>query len=107
MSAVAPEQVGLMQTSREWAKALGSRDVEKIVSYWAEDAIVMPPDKPALVGRSAIREYVTQSLAIPGFSVDWEPELAFISEQGDLGYLVERSRFTLPDATGAQVTQHG
>lgn len=86
---------------------MASLDVDKIVSFWAEDAIVMPSNQPALVGRSAIRQYVAQSLATPGFSVTWEPELAVTSGEGDFGYLVERSRFRFPDSSGAVVTQNG
>ncbi|MCI4320208.1 MAG: DUF4440 domain-containing protein [Thermoplasmata archaeon] len=107
MPTATPDQDRLLQTSRAWAKVLGSRNVEKIVSFWSEDAIVMPPDQPALVGKSAIRRYVTQSLATPGFSVTWDPELAVVSEGGDQGYLVEASRFTFPDTAGVLVTRYG
>ncbi|MCI4333432.1 MAG: DUF4440 domain-containing protein [Thermoplasmata archaeon] len=107
MPVVTPDQDRLLQTSRAWAKALGSRNVEKIVSFWSEDAIVMPPDQPALVGKSAIRQYVAQSLATPGFSVTWDPELAVVSEGGDQGYMVEASRFTFPDSAGVLATRYG
>jgi ketosteroid isomerase-like protein len=100
------EQAGLMRTSRRWAEVLRSRDLEKILSFWADDAIVMPPDQPALLGKAAIRQYVVECLAIPGFSITWEPEFARVGGRGDIGYLVERSRFTLPDVTGALVTRY-
>jgi ketosteroid isomerase-like protein len=107
MASESPGTTGLMQVSREWAKTLASRDVDKIVSFWAEDAVVMPPDLSAIVGRAAIRDYVAQSLATPGFSIAWEPEHGFVSASGDLGYLIERSRFTFPDGAGSLRTQMG
>ncbi len=67
------EQAALMQVSREWAQAAASGDLERIVSYWADDAIVMPPDLPAVVGKSAIRYSVRAGQAVPGFRVTWEP----------------------------------
>lgn len=100
-------RTGLMRTSREWARALSTRDVDQIVSYWSEDAVVLPPDRPAVVGLSAIRQYVAGSLATPGFSVTWEPEFAFVDETGTVGYLLERSRFTFPDPSGAVRSQDG
>ena len=73
------ERRALMATSREWAQAAASGDLERIVSYWADDAIVLPPDQPAVVGKEAIREYVREGLAIPGFRITWEPEFAAVS----------------------------
>ena len=103
----ANEQARLMRMSREWANALAGRNVDEIVSYWDEHALVMPPDQPALVGHPALREYVASSLAIRGFSVTWEPELAFVSEDRTTAYLIERSRYTFPDASGSIRTQFG
>lgn len=100
-------RAALMQTSREWAQAAATDDIERIVSYWADDAIVMAPDQPAIVGKAAIREFVTASQQIPGFSISWEPQSATIADSGDLGYLVERNRTTFTDATGALQTQEG
>jgi ketosteroid isomerase-like protein len=107
MTATEVERVALMQTSRDWAKASATGDVDRIAFFWAEDAIVMPPDQSALVGKRAIRQYVSQSLAIPGFSFTWEPEQAVIAAGGDIGYMIERSRFTFVDATGTLRTQNG
>lgn len=99
------ERAALMQTSRDWAKASSKRDVDRILSFWAEDAIVLPPNQPALVGKRAIREYVVQSLAMPGFSITWEPERAAVG--GDFGYMVERNQSTFIDASGASRMEHG
>lgn len=101
MVSVEDERTELMRTSREWARSIEARDVDRILSYWTEDAVVLPPDLPALVGHSAIRKYVAESLATPGFSIHWEPEFAFVSGDGTCGYLVERSRFTIPDSSGS------
>ncbi len=40
--------------------------------------MVLPPDQPVVVGKPAIKEFVRQSIAMPGFSVTWEPEQAVI-----------------------------
>jgi ketosteroid isomerase-like protein len=101
------DRADLMRTSREWAQAAASGDLERIVSYWADDAVILAPDRPAIVGKAAIRDFVRASQAIPGFSVTWEPEQASVSREADLGYLVERNRFTVPDGQGALQTQNG
>src|SRR5437867_2849205 len=94
MDSFEAERASLMQASRDGAKASATRDVDLIASFWAEDAIVLPPDQSAVVGKRAIREFIRQSLAMPGFSISWEPEQATIAVGGYLDYLVERNRST-------------
>src|SRR5215212_4350570 len=96
----------LMQVSRDWAKAAGSGDIERIVGYWADDATVLAPDQPAAVGKEAIRKFVRESVSIPGFSITWEPEHATISADGNFGYMLERNTVTFADSAGTVHTQH-
>ena len=63
------ERAALMQTSRDWARTAASGDLERTLSFWSDDAIVMPPGQPAVVGKAAIREFLRQTSAIPGFSI--------------------------------------
>lgn len=55
-----------------------------MVGFWADDAVVLAPDQPAVVGKAAIREFVKH-----------------------LGYLVEHNRVTFADSTGARQTHFG
>ena len=97
----------LMQTSRNWARAAAGGDLEEALSFWSDDAIVMPPGQPAIVGKPAIREFVRQTSAIPGFSITWEPEQASVANDADVGFLVERNRITVADASGVFRQQFG
>ena len=101
------EKAALMQVSRDWAATVSSGNVDSMVSYWADDAVVMPPGEAALVGKGAIRGYVTAMLAVPGFSITWEPEQAEVSLSGDMGYMIERNSATFTDSTGTKQTQLG
>ena len=94
------EEARLMEVSREWARAAASGNVDSILDYWADDAVVMMPDLPTFRGKQAIRSYVQESFKIPGFKISWEPLEAEISKSGDLGYLLERTEVTLPDEAG-------
>ena len=101
------EANALMQTSREWASAASTGDVDLIVSYWDDDAVVLPPEQQPLFGKKAIREYVIQSMALPGFSITWEPERATIAADGEFGYLLEKNKVTIKDSNGLLRTQAG
>lgn len=98
------EQEVLMQASRDWSRAASTGNVDAIVSYWADDAVVMMPDLPTYRGKEPIRKYVEASLKLPGFRISWEPLEAHVSASGDMGYIIERTTITAPDQSGRPVT---
>jgi ketosteroid isomerase-like protein len=63
-----------MQLSKEWSQAASRGDVEKIIGYWADDAVVMSAGEPVLNGKQAIRKMVEESYKMPGFRINWEPQ---------------------------------
>ena len=93
----------LMQLSREWSQAAASRNVEKTLSYWADDAIVISGGEPVLKGKEAIRQMVEGSYQNPSFQISWEPQSAEVSKSGDLGYLIEDTKIKVNDSTGKPV----
>jgi ketosteroid isomerase-like protein len=100
-------EAALMQTSRNWAKAAATGNADSALAYWSDDAVVLEPDQPALVGKSAITQMVVGSMKDPKFSITWEPERAVISDGGDLGYLIEHNRVTFSDSTNKVRTVYG
>lgn len=101
------EAAKLMAASRAWSAAAQSGDLETILSYWADDAVIMAPGQPPVRGKAAIRQYVQATGSIPGFSIKWEPLEAHVAASGDMGYLIERNLVTYRDATGALVSEAG
>ena len=95
----------LMQISREWSKSASTDSVEKTLSYWADDAIVVSPGQPSLNGKKSIREMVTGSSNIPGFKISWEPLGVFVSKGGDMAYMIEQNQITINDSLGKPVTE--
>src|SRR5688572_972806 len=41
----------LMSLSREWSEVAATNDIEKTLSYWADDATVMSPGQPIIKGK--------------------------------------------------------
>ncbi len=101
------EREALERTSREWAKVAATDDVERIVSYWTDDGLVLAPDQPPMMGKAALREYVRATQSIPGFSITWEPVAATVSADGTMGYLLEHNRATFTDPSGERQEQRG
>ena len=94
----------VMQTSREWAEAASKKDVEKTLSYWADDAVLYSSGELPLKGKAEIRQMVEGGFKTPGFHISWQPKSAVVSESGDMAYLIENSQITYNDSTGKPVT---
>ena len=94
----------VMQVSREWSQTIATKDVDKIVSYWADDAFLMQEGQPPLQGKQAIRQMVEESFKIPGFSISWQPESVEVSDNGDMAYMIENAQVSFTDSTGKAIT---
>jgi uncharacterized protein (TIGR02246 family) len=97
----------VLMAERDWAAAARDRDLDRSVLYMADDAMMFPPASAPVVGKTAIRDYMASSFAIPGFSVTWEPVQVVVAEGGDLAYTHARSVYTVPGPDGAIRTIHG
>lgn len=98
----------LLKRDAEWAAAaVAGKDVERIVSYWTDDAVVIPPGQPVVEGKQAIRGFVTASLAIPGFRIHWVSDKVSFSPDGRLAYMRSTNEVTVPGPTGTPMTMHG
>jgi uncharacterized protein (TIGR02246 family) len=97
----------LLKTDREWAQTAATKDVERIVSYWADDAVIYAPGEAPVEGKEAIRQFVAGSLNTPGFAITWTPMRAEVSTSGDLAFTTGTNAITLPAADGRPTTLQG
>lgn len=90
-------------TARFVANGVARRDSANAAEY-AEDAVVMPPNQPAVEGRAAIRAWLT---AFPPMSA-FDLTVVEIKGRGDLAY--ERGTYALTIAASgktAAISDHG
>jgi ketosteroid isomerase-like protein len=100
------ERQTLLERDAEWAaKASEGRDIDAILSYWTDHAMVIPPDLPVVAGQAALREYVDQSLRIPDFRITCSTTDIRFSPDGNLAFLVGTNSVTLdgPDGQPSQI----
>ena len=98
----------LLKRDAEWAAAASEgRDIERILSYWTDDAIVMPAGFPSVVGKDALRQYVLGSFQIPGFRITWTSSDVTFSPGGNLAYMFSRNAMTMNGPEGVPVTHEG
>ena len=100
-------QSQILRVDAEWSRAAQDRDVDRVVSFWADDAMVFPPGSPAVVGKTAIREFVAKSFQTPGFGISWKTTTVAVSRGGDIAYTTGTNRVTFSGPDGKQVTVEG
>ena len=103
----AADESALRTLDSEWSKAAGSKDVDKTVSYYADDAIVLPPNSPVLTSKESIRAMWKGILGAPGFSGGWKATKVDVARSGDLAYVSGSYEMTENDATGKPMTDKG
>jgi len=97
----------IRDTDIAFSKAGAAKDLERFLAFYAQDASVFPPNLPLATGKEAIRTFLSQLLANPGFAISWQPTRVEVSRGGDLGYTMGTYALTLHDPTGKPVTDHG
>ena len=104
----AAESSKLAQRDADWSSAsFEGKDIEKIVSYWSDDAQVLQPGLPPIEGKTAIRAFVAASLKIPGFKIHWVSEKPVLSPDGKMAYVLSKVETTAPGANGSLQSTHG
>jgi len=97
----------LLQRDAEWVDAAAAgKDVEKIVSYWSDDALVIEPGQPVYEGKAAIRAYVVASLGTPGFKTHWVSRNPVFSQDGTMAWMRGEDEISAPGPDGKVVALH-
>jgi ketosteroid isomerase-like protein len=97
----------LRDLDAQWSAAAGAKDVEKTVSFYSGDAIVMPPNAPADTTKEAIRKGWQDLLASPGLVIRWKTTKVEVAKSGDLACLSGTYELTMNDASGKPINDRG
>ena len=102
------DRAQLLERDADWAAAASEgRDIERILSYWTDDAVVLPPGLPPIAGKAALRHYVEASMQIPGFRIGWSSSEVAFSPDRNLAYMFSQNAVTMNGPDGASVTTKG
>lgn len=96
---VAAETDAVRKADADWSTAIGSKDIDAFLSYFAADGVLMMPNMPAMNGPEAIRAGVSPMM--PAMSVSWTATNAEVAASGDLAYTTGtyQASMTMPDGT--------
>jgi len=71
-----------------WVKDLATKDVDKFVSYYADDASVLLPNQMLITGKDNIKAAFKPIMADPNFALTFQSNRGEASKGGDLVYLI-------------------
>jgi uncharacterized protein (TIGR02246 family) len=90
----------LRDLDAKWSAAAGAKDIDKTVSYYSEDAVVMPPNAPSATTRETIRSAWKEMLTTPGAAISWKATKVEVAKSGDLACVSGTYEETTTDASG-------
>jgi uncharacterized protein (TIGR02246 family) len=103
----AADEAAIRAASQEWSNASSSKDLEKAVSFYADDATINTDRAPLGIGKEAIRKVWAGVVAIPGGNLHWVSSKVEVARSGDLAYDTGAYSITKNDASGKPVTATG
>lgn len=90
-----------------WSAAASSRDIDKTISFYADDGSVLPHGAPLATGKAQIKEVWTQLLTLPGVKLTFEPSKITVAKAKDMAYEIGTYQLTVNDAQGKPSTEIG
>ena len=91
----------------QWSKAAESRSVEKLLSFYADDAVVLPAHAAIATTKDSIRNIFQKLLSIPGVALSWKATKVTVAGSGDLAYSTGAYQMSAPDDSGKPSVDRG
>ena len=98
----------LKATESAWVKDAATKDVEKFVAHYTDDASVLLPNAPIFTGKEAIRGSLKPMMSDPNFTVTFAATKVDVAKSGELGYTQGTYSMTISEPkTKAAMTEKG
>ena len=81
-----PERTALRAAADAYHQAASTKDVQSVVSHYADDAIMVPPNAARVEGIEGVRNYRFGFIETPGVELRFEIARVEVSSSGDLGW---------------------
>ncbi|MGA8142818.1 MAG: DUF4440 domain-containing protein [Candidatus Acidiferrales bacterium] len=102
----AADESAIRDLDAQWSKTAGARDVDGAVSFYSDDATLLPPNAPLAADKQSIRAEWTELLA-PDSSLSWRSSKVDVARSGDLAYSTGAYQMSLKNPQGKLIEDHG
>jgi uncharacterized protein (TIGR02246 family) len=98
----------LRDDETQWNQDWASKDVEKLIGHYADNAVLMAPGMPSSGGKDAIRKTLQMFLSDPAVSLKFQAARVEVAKSGDIAYTQGSYTLTMTDPNTKQVANdHG
>ena len=96
--AAGAEEKAVRDADAEWSKVAGAKDLDKTVAFYADDAVVMPPNQAAVTTKDGIRNLWKGFFDILQ-DISWKTTRVEVAKSGDMAFLTGTYEMTMKDGT--------
>lgn len=96
----------LRDLDAQWSKAAAAKDVDKTVSFYSDDAVVLPPNQATVTGKSAVRD-LWKGLLDSVTTVSWKADRVEVAKSGDMAFITGTYQLSSKDAVGGTNNDRG
>ena len=92
------DEKAVRDADEQWSKVASAKDLDKTVSFYADDAVVLPPNQAAIMTKEGIRNLwkgFLESLT----DISWKTTRVETAKSGDRAYLVGTYEMTMKDGS--------
>jgi len=97
----------IMKADSAWDKASEAKSAEGWLSFYSDDAIMMPPGENVCKDKASREASIKKMFATPGVSLRFQTNKVEVAQKGDLGYAVGVYQWTSKDANGKDYHETG
>lgn len=106
-SASSNDRAAIRNADKRWSEAVEEKNLDKTVSFYADDATVLPFNAPKAEGRENIRQLWNHLFQSPGFHLRFAPVKIAVAKSRDMAYEVGVFELTMNGPDGAPSTSPG
>ena len=101
------EVAAIMKADSAWDKVSEAKSVDGWLSYYTDDAIMMPPGEKLCKDKASREASLMNMFAIPGISLRFQSTKSEVSKSGDLGYSAGVYQMSSKDPKGGDYHETG
>ena len=95
----AADASAIQALDEQWSATAARNDLEGTVAFYADDAVLLPPNAQIATDRKSIRESWAGLLG-PNTAVSWKVSKVEVAKSGELGYLYGTYSLSIQDPKG-------
>jgi uncharacterized protein (TIGR02246 family) len=98
MLAAGADERAVRDADEQWSKVAAAKDLDKTVSFYGDDAVVLPPNQAAVTTKDGIRN-LWKGFLDSLTDISWKTTRVETAKSGDMAYLIGTYEMTMKDGT--------